>query len=121
MLSISFPLQAKTLSDGDIVTLTGTIKMKTGYGPPNYGEDPKNDKKFQYPELTVKTPFDFKAGEFGSDAKGVKRMQVLWSSHNKQQLPTKGCVVITGELMGWETASHKTPVLIDGKSVKPCQ
>ena len=46
-----------------IVTLKGTLSVKTFYGPPNYGENPDTDAKEDLPILIFKKP---KCG-FGSE------------------------------------------------------
>src|SRR5690349_21402036 len=53
LLAISLMLCASTQALGcekyntPGVTLTGTVKIKTFYGPPNYGEQPATDSKEQ--------------------------------------------------------------------------
>ena len=39
-----------------VATITGTIGMATGYGPPGFGKDPKTDPKFQYARLRLDHP-----------------------------------------------------------------
>lgn len=41
-----------------VVSLTGTLKEKWHYGPPNYGENPKTDKILYYYVLELENPIN---------------------------------------------------------------
>ncbi|MFP4731366.1 hypothetical protein [Pasteurella multocida] len=85
------------------VTLEGTLKVEKGY-----------------PMLYLPAPITAVAGA-DSDGlydtfKGAKKLQVVWVGN---KLPT-GCILATGSLFGAHTVDHKTDVLIQLASYKPC-
>jgi len=85
------------------VTLEGTLKVEKGY-----------------PMLYLPAPITAvaRAGSDGIYAtfNGAKKLQVVWVG---EKLPA-GCMLATGSLFGAHTAAHKTDVLIQLESYKPC-
>ncbi|MGV6989239.1 DUF4431 domain-containing protein [Testudinibacter sp. P80/BLE/0925] len=84
------------------LTLQGNIKKENGY-----------------PMLHLAAPgINLRGGEesFYPNIDGVRKLQIVWSG---KKLPV-GCVFAEGTLFGAETAHHKTDVLIELKTYKPC-
>lgn len=62
LLSLLLVFSASALSaclkEGDVVSLTGTLKQELVYGPPNFGENPESDEKLNYLFLYPDKPLD---------------------------------------------------------------
>ncbi len=71
--------------DPAVTTITGTIGMATGYGPPGFGEDPKTDPEFSYAELTPDHPVCVTGGKANDfdDADGVRTMELFLADRSK--------------------------------------
>lgn len=107
LLLFSFSSQA-CLKEGDKVELTGVIKKEIVYGPPSWGENPKNDKKmeywFLYPNKSLNCPSDV----------DTKRMQMIMSSeqYEKYRLLLGDDIKVTGKVIFANSPYHFTPILI---------
>ena len=101
-------------------TLKGKIKAELCYGPPNWGEDPKNDQKLNYHFIQLNEPMDF-GYLFGEDSdfdniKIIQLMNVKENYNFEDYIGTE--VEISGEIFEWSTGYHKTPILIDVQKIE---
>ena len=101
------------LQDG--VELSGTVFLKTFFGPPNYGEDPKTDAREQQALLRLDHPFCVNALPSDYDEAEKEQHVVTLVPLGRFDLgPFAGKhVVVSGSLFHANTAHHHTPVLID--------
>ena len=105
-----------------VVELKGTLRIKTYYGPPNYGENPDTDAKEELPILILNQPINVRGNpelESGFDRESVENLRevqlVLTMSHNEFIGKT---VLLNGTLFHAFTAHHHTDVLMDVRSIK---
>ena len=104
-----------------VVELEGTLTIKTFYGPPNYGENPKTDSKEKQWILKLKEPVDV-IGDKGppndltfTSVYRVTQMElVLLGRHNN--LIGKQ-VLVKGTLFHAHTGHHHTDVLMEVQSI----
>jgi hypothetical protein len=107
-----------------VVTLTGTLSAREAYGPPGYGEDPKNDRKERYWLLTLDAPISV-AGNPKDEANSqsesnVKAVQVVYAGKQSfQESWLEKHVSVTGTLSHAMTGHHRTPVLIEVSELTP--
>ncbi|AEC16362.1 hypothetical protein P375_05770 [Gallibacterium genomosp. 2] len=104
LLGLSGFAQAKTYDYNTPIELKGVIKLE-------------ND----YPMLYLKQGIDVNKKDFYDSAKNVKKMQVVNINRKPGEKTPTGCQIVTGTLFGWETAHHKTPVLIQAESFEKCK
>ncbi|MEI9983512.1 MAG: hypothetical protein WDN69_10070 [Aliidongia sp.] len=59
LLPIAYNHEVSTLLhyEPSVVTLAGRVILESHYGPPNFGENPKSDRKFRIPILYLCAPF----------------------------------------------------------------
>ena len=101
------------------VTLTGRIVYRTFYGPPNYGETPKEDARESQPILMLDSAIDVIGkpnDEINETERGVKAITLV----SEQMLrPFVGKrVSVQGSLFHAHTGHHHTKVLMSVSSVK---
>ncbi|MCZ7837037.1 DUF4431 domain-containing protein [Atlantibacter hermannii] len=62
LLSLLFVFSASVLAaclkEGDVISLTGTLKQELVYGPPSFGENPESDEKLNYLFLYPDKPLE---------------------------------------------------------------
>lgn len=105
-------VSAQTVQDNTPVTLKGTLHSKTFPALDEY------HKAATVPVFKLTSPIDFNDTDFGESQRNVKEMQTYSSG---QKLPKSGCIVANGTLFSAHTAHHKTPVLFEIQSFKPCK
>ncbi len=101
------------------VTLTGTVQHVRAYGPPGFGETPKQDAREDYDGLKVDTPVCTVQSANGSEEaeSGVPVLQMLFSGRRPAFRPNQR-VTVTGTLFHQDTGHHHTVVLIDVASIQ---
>ena len=104
-----------------IVTLVGKLVTKMFYGPPNYGLNPKEDKKENVFILELDHSITIEADqkdELNETHSGEKEIQVVnLSEANLKQFLGKR-IKITGSLFSAMNGHHHTNVLIMVKRIK---
>lgn len=105
------------------VTLVGRVVLKTFYGPPNYGENPKTESKESQYVLLLDSPVDVigSLNDPGNVAeRGVRKVTLLvldFKSHPVE--PWRGRrVAVEGSLFHANTGHHHTKVLIEVASIR---
>ena len=96
------------------VTLQGTISpLRSGFGPPGYGEDPAHDSKEYWYVIVLDKPICVGASLYDDPESNVTEMQILYmdglSSHGNW---VGKHVAMTGTLFHAFTGHHRTKVLI---------
>lgn len=106
--------------EGDPVALAGKVTLRTFYGPPNYGENPKTDSRETQAILVLSKPIC------------VEENQTFYAEKEKNQqkitlVPPKGVnfgsyrgrfVTVEGTLFHAHTAHHRTRVLMQVIHIK---
>ncbi len=104
----------------EVVSLKGVLLMKSGYGPPNYGEDPRTDEKVKYIVLKLDNPINVK-GDLDQNSinldtfRNISEIQlVLFSDQMRKDISGKinKKVLIKGTLFEKHTGHHYTDVLM---------
>ena len=98
----------------DGVELSGTVILKTFFGPPNYGEDPKTDSKERQALLELDHPLCVDASPDGEEkAESQQTLITLVPLGNFSLVPLAGRhVTVSGSLYHAISGHHHTPVLI---------
>ena len=105
-------------------TLTGTLIVKNFYGPPNYGETPKQDKIERHYVLKLDKKIDvISLGDtegFDIDSEyGVEIIQITFTTKESIIKSFKNKKIqMTGILFPSINAQQHTPVMIEVKSIK---
>jgi len=114
------------------VTLIGKLVLRTFYGPPNYGENPKTDSKESQYILLLDSPIDVvgsKEDLLTETEREVRRITLVVFDFKANPVePLLGSrVLVDGTLFHAHTGHHHTKVLIEvgsirkmGKSVLRC-
>ena len=110
--------------DPATATVTGTVRMAVGYGPPGFGESP-NDPKFNYAQLVPDRPVcvtDGGANNFG-DVKDVKAMELFLPDHarifNARPWIGKHVAVIGTIDQAMSASQAATDTFLDVRSLRP--
>jgi hypothetical protein len=105
-----------------VVELKGRLSVKTYYGPPNYGENPKTDAKEVLPILILENSINVRGSrnpQIEFDRKSVRNLRVI---QLVLQMPHKEfigkTVLVKGTLFHGFTGHHHTDVLMDVRSIK---
>jgi Domain of unknown function (DUF4431) len=106
--------------DGSPVVLTGVVIKRTFYGPPGYGESPKDDTRETQALLRLDAPLCVDSsdpGEIYDRADNQHEITLIpnWK-HIKPYLGRR--VEVTGTLSGALTGHHHTDVLMTVKRIK---
>ncbi len=114
---------AKELSyEPTLVELKGRLTVKTYYGPPNYGEDPKVDAKEEQWILTLSDPVDIVRNADATDdlhgpsVHNVTDIQLVLSGRHNNLIGKT--VILKGTLFHGFTGHHHTDVLMDVRSIR---
>ena len=101
------------------VTLTGRVVYRTFYGPPNYGETPKQDSRETQAILLLDSAVDVIGtpnDEINETERGVKAITLV-SDRSLRSFVGKR-VTVQGSLFHAHTGHHRTKVLMSVTSVK---
>jgi hypothetical protein len=106
--------------DGNPVVLTGVVIERTFYGPPGYGESPKEDTRETQALLRLDVPLCVDATDPGviydrADNQHEITLLPNWK-HIEPYLGRR--VEVTGTLSGALTGHHHTDVLMTVKRIK---
>ena len=101
------------------VALTGTVVLRTFYGPPNYGEDPKTDTKESQWILILDAPIDVIGDKENETERGVRQITLVVLDFKANPVePSRGKrVTVEGTLFHANTGHHHTKVLITVSSL----
>jgi hypothetical protein len=110
------------------VSVQGTIRLVHGFGPPDYGEDPKHDAHVTYWALEVPVPINTPCTPSSPqnaryECESAKRMKLFFDGlelKRLSELPAakwKDRQVVVGKLHRADTAGEMTPIYIDVTSI----
>ena len=111
------------------VSVQGTIRLVHGFGPPGYGEDPKQDAHVTYWALEVPVPINTPCTPSSPqnakyECESAKRMKLFFAGlalKKLNELPAAKWkdrqVVVVGRLHRADTAGEMTPIYIDVTSI----
>lgn len=98
-----------------VVLLKGTLKSVVRYGPPNFGETPKQDLKITVPILRLDRKMDVCAdttSEVNAEgARDVKEVQLIFLKSSAKPWYQKR-VAVKGTLMFGHTGQHYTKIVM---------
>jgi uncharacterized protein DUF4431 len=102
-----------------VVKLTGIVGVAYEYSPPNWGDDPKSDKRPETPILRLSKPInvlgDPRSDINRGDAENVEEVQLQLDKY--RGLVGKR-VIVTGTLYRGHTGWHFTEVVMMVKSIR---
>lgn len=105
------------------VELQGSVVQEAFYGPPGYGETPRDDLVEVAYVLHLEHPVTVSgSGEFAHEpVMGQQEIQlVLKTPAMLRDIPSSSCVQLRGKLFGAHTGHHHYPVLMDVESYSLC-
>lgn len=112
------------------VTLTGKVILRTFFGPPGYGENPKTDSKETQYILILDTPIDVIGvnddNYFPYDRQTERRVkQITLVIDDFKATPERTFlhkhVMLEGTLVHAHTGHHHTKVLLEISSIRPAK
>ena len=103
-----------------VVELEGRLTIKTFFGPPNFGEDPKTDSKEETRILVLDEPINVRAKIetdpiSGPSVENVRELQVVFDGPLRELVGKK--IIVKGMLFHAFTGHHFTDVLIKVESI----
>jgi hypothetical protein len=105
-----------------IVMLEGVVKVRTEFGPPNYGENPKTDKREKVPVLILTRSINVRAttgdGINGTPVRGAKVVQLAADLGVSLKPFIDKRAIVTGGLFQGNTGHHHYAVVMSVKSIK---
>jgi hypothetical protein len=108
--------------DGDPLVLTGVVIERTFYGPPGYGENPKEDARETQALLRLDAPLCVDTNPSDPDEiyeRADNQREITLVPNWKHIKPYLGRhVEVTGTLFGAVTGHHHTDVLMSVKKIK---
>ena len=95
--------------------------MKTFFGPPNFGEDPKTDSKEETRILVLGKPINVRAKDetdpvVGPSAENVRELQLVFNGPLRKLVGKK--LIVKGTLYHAHTGHHFTDVLLRVESIR---
>lgn len=121
-LAASFPAVAASCLhySGDVVTLTGKVKLRTFFGPPNYGETPDTDSRETQAILLLGKPICVEANSKDNENAEQDQREVTLVPLGKENLKDyEGMqIMVQGTLYHAFNGHHHTPVLIEIKHIE---
>lgn len=105
------------------VELEGRVVIRSKYGPPNYGEDPKTDQKGKYLFLVLTKPINVRATEGDGlntqSVEGAREIQLILTDGKPSHKHLVGKnVVVKGTLFHAHTGHHYTDLVLTVRSLE---
>jgi len=100
----------------EISVLSGILRSQWFYGPPNYGETPKTDKKETCYILILDSPIDVLSGEkdeFNKTERSITDIQLVILDYAPFHPYLNQRIEVSGKLFHSETGHHHTKVLME--------
>jgi hypothetical protein len=107
----------------ETVELQGRLILRWKYGPPNFGERPKTDRKVRVPMLALTDSINVRRtqddGHNSQSVEGIRRIQLVVSDTGTSYRHLIGKeVVVKGTLFHAFSGHHYTDVLITVRSIE---
>jgi hypothetical protein len=105
---------------GDPVVLEGTVGLRTFFGPPNYGENPKTDSRETQAILTLEKAVcvDAKPSDYDEAERNQTEVTLVPSRGENLQVFEGKDVAVLGQLFHANTGHHHTPLLIQVQRIQ---
>ena len=105
------------------VELTGRFELVIRFGPPNYGDNPKTDRRIEVPVLFLDEPIRVR-GRAGDELNGqtednVAMLQLIMNSKVDLDTLLGKRVTAKGQLQHSARGPDFTPVLIQVEEIRP--
>ncbi len=104
------------------VELEGRLVIRSKYGPPNYGEQPKTDKKLKVLFLILTKPINVRGTEGdeynAQSVEGARQIQLILSDGGAHKNSIGKNVVVKGTLFHAITGHHFTDVVMTVRSLE---
>jgi hypothetical protein len=100
----------------DTARVTGKLTRRIFYGPPGFGEDPKNDARETGFYLELLSPLCMYGSDDINVAKtDVRLIQILLDQHGYERLRPSidRVIILRGTLSGAITGHHHAPILLE--------
>lgn len=106
------------------VELEGRLIIQTKYGPPNFGENPKTDKRVKVPIVVLTKHINVRgtpgAAHNAVSVEGARRIQLLFTDPSMDYKALVGKhIKVKGSLFHAETGGHYTDVVMSVQSIEP--
>ena len=103
-----------------VVELKGKLSIRTFFGPPNFGENPKADSKERSWILSLDKSINVRAKTeadsiLGPSVEDVRELQLVLPKPNRELIGKK--VIVKGTIFHAHTGHHHTDVLMDVQSI----
>jgi len=105
------------------VELEGRVVIRSKYGPPNYGENPKTDQKGKYLFLVLTKPINVRGtegdGHNAQSVEGAREIQLILTDGKPSHKNLIGKnVVVKGTLFHAHTGHHYTDLVLTVRSLE---
>lgn len=100
-------------SDEKSITLTGSIIEKSFYGPPNFGETPKDDRIEKYFFLLLNKPILY---NYKDQYIFIKEIQLVFTDFYQKNFDKERKYTVIGTIQKAETGHHHTDFILIVKS-----
>jgi hypothetical protein len=106
------------------VELHGRLTVELKYGPPNFGENPKTDKRVKVPIVVLTKAINIRgtpgAVHNAMPVAGARRIQLVFTDPAPDYKSLVGRdIVVKGTLFHAETGGHYTHVVMSVQSIEP--
>ena len=106
------------------VELEGRLTVQWKYGPPNFGENPKTDKRVKVPIIVLAKAINVRgtpgAAHNAVSVQGARRIQLVFTDPAMDYKSLAGKdIVVKGSLFHAETGGHYTDVVMSVQSIEP--
>ncbi len=103
-----------------VVELEGKLSIKTFFGPPNFGENPKTDSKQRDRILSLDKPINVRATDekdptLSPSVDNVRELQLILDEPLRKFIGRK--VIVKGTLLHAHSGYHHTDVLLDVETI----
>lgn len=99
------------------ISLSGTVTLRTFFGPPNFGEDPETDSKVTQAILKLDRPLCVLESDSEEAERGQREITLVPSGKMSLRFLDKKRVRATGSLYHGFNGHHNTPLLIQLSSL----
>jgi hypothetical protein len=105
------------------VELEGRLLVQTKYGPPNFGENPKTDKRVRVPMVVLTKAINVRGtpGDAlnATSVQGARRIQLVFTDAATDYKSLVGKdIVVKGTLFHAHTGGHYTDVVMSVQSIE---
>ena len=113
--------QARPCEKYGLGTVVGTVHRVLFYGPPNFGENPKTDKRSAYPVLKLDSAKLMCADDDGFSDKPVmshEMQMIFYKTPEFDKIWYGKHVAVYGNMFAADNGMHHTPVMLSVKSIR---